>query len=73
MISALDRLRALRAGSRSGHPALTDIDDLPMCWRIDFEERAAILEYEGGLTRENAEMNAFDEIQRRMKQIDCME
>ena len=35
--------------------------------RYEFEERAAILEYDGGLTREDAETQAFDEIQERMK------
>jgi hypothetical protein len=67
MISALDRLRALRAGKSLDLPALTGIDDLPMDWRIEFEERAAILEYDGGLTREDAETQAFDEIRERMK------
>ncbi len=28
---------------------------LPMDWRIEWEERAAIMEYDGGLTREEAE------------------
>ena len=67
MISALDRLRALRAGKSLEPPTLTDIDDLSMDWRIEFEERAAILEYDGGLTREDAETQAFDEIQKRME------
>ncbi len=35
--------------------------------RDEFEERAAILEYDGGLTREDAETQAFDEIQKRME------
>lgn len=44
-----------------------------MCWvdaqglRYEFEERAAILEYDGGLTREDAETQAFGEIQKRME------
>ena len=58
MISALDRLRALRAGKWLDLPALTDIDDLPMDWRIEFEERAAILEYDGGLNRNEADSQA---------------
>ena len=41
--------------------------DLPIDWRIDFEERVAILEYDGDWTREDAEMQAFDEIQKRME------
>jgi len=67
MISALDRLRALRAGKSLGFPALTDTDDLPMDWRIEFEERAAILEYCGGLDRNYAERQALQEIDMRMK------
>ena len=35
--------------------------------RYEFEERAAILEYDGGLTREDAETQAFDAIQKRME------
>ena len=67
MIFALERLRVLRAGKSLDPPTLTDIDDLPMDWRIEYEERAAILEYDGGLTREDAETQAFDEIQKRME------
>ena len=67
MISALDRLRALRAGKNINLPALTDIDDLPMDWRIDFEERAAILEYDGGLSRDEAEAQALIEIRHRLE------
>ncbi len=75
MISALERLRAFRAakdqtGSRTGRPAvvtertlskITDLGQLPMDWRIDLEERAAVLEY-GGLSREEADRRALTEI-----------
>ncbi len=70
MISALERLRALRAGKSLDLPALTDIDDLPMDWRIEFEERAAILEYDGGLSREVADEQAFNEIIVRMDNLE---
>ena len=66
MISALDRLRALRAGKSLDPPTLTDIDDLPMDWRIEFEERAAILEYDGGLSRAEADSQALREIAERI-------
>ncbi len=69
MISALDRLRALRAGKSLDFPALTDIDDLPMDWRIEFEERAAILQYDGGLSRDEADEQALQEICERMKRV----
>ncbi|MHC4569983.1 MAG: hypothetical protein ACYTE3_30035 [Planctomycetota bacterium] len=41
--------------------------DLPVDWRIEFEERAAILEYDGGLSRENADKQALQEILERLK------
>ena len=42
-------------------------DDLPSDWRCEFEERAAIREYDGGQAREHAEAEAFDEILVRMR------
>lgn len=44
--------------------------DLPADWRLEFEERAAIREYEGGQAREHAEAEAFGEIVRRMHMAD---
>lgn len=41
--------------------------DLSMDWRYEFEERAAILEYDGGLSREDADVEALVEIKRRMR------
>jgi hypothetical protein len=38
------------------------VEDLDPALRIDWEERAAILEYEGGLPRERAEAVALTEI-----------
>ena len=43
-------------------------DDLPGDWRVDWEERAAIMEYEGDHPREQAEAMAMTEIVRRMQQ-----
>src|SRR5262249_50808230 len=34
------------------------VEDLPADWRVEWEERAAIMEYDGGLTREHAEAEA---------------
>lgn len=45
-------------------------DDLSIDWRIEFEERAAILEYDGGLTREEADRRALKEILERSKGFD---
>ena len=69
MIFALERLRALRAGKSLDLPALTDIDDLPMDWRIEFEERAAIMQIDGGLSRDEADRRAFKEILERIKRF----
>jgi hypothetical protein len=41
--------------------------DLPPDWRIEWEERAAIREHEGGQAREHAEAEALREIVQRMR------
>jgi hypothetical protein len=69
MIFALERLRVLRAGKSLDPPTLADIDDLPMDWRIEYEERAAILEYDGGLSRNEADAQALVEIKRRIQSL----
>ena len=55
------------AGGSLDPPTLTDIDDLPMDWRIEYEERSAILEYDGGLSRDAADVQALVEIKHRMQ------
>ena len=67
MISALERLRALREGRSMDNLDVTGPESLPMDWRIEFEERAAILEYDGGLVREEAETQALREINTRLR------
>ncbi len=69
MIFALERLRALRAsrGLDAPEPVLATPADLSMDWRIEYEERAAILEYDGGLSRDEADRQALREISERMK------
>lgn len=71
MFSALDRLRRLRAGTprEPGNqlPNLT-VADLTPEWRLEFEERAAIREYDGGQAREHAEAEALKEILAKMRQ-----
>ena len=47
----------------------TDPWALPMEWRVEFEERAAILEYDGGFSREQAEEMALQEIRGRIKNL----
>lgn len=43
------------------------IEDLSPDWRVEWEERAAIREYDGGQAREHAEAEALREIVARMK------
>jgi len=65
MISALERLRALRAGEPHPdvfQPPIRSAEDLPPDWRIEYEERAAIREYDGNQPREYAEREALREI-----------
>ena len=69
MISALDRLRALRAGRSLDLPDFVDLDSLPMDWRIEYEERAAILEFDGGLSRNEADSQALREINARLNDM----
>ena len=42
------------------------VADLPADWRLEFEERAAIREFEGGQLREHAEAEALREVRDRM-------
>lgn len=42
------------------------VEDLDMDWRVEWEERAAVMEYDGGLPRERAEALALTEIVRAM-------
>ena len=79
MISALGRLRALRAvrplsdaplrptaSAPAALPGIT-LADQPVDWRLEFEERAAIREYDGGQAREYAEAEALRETLDRMQ------
>lgn len=67
MISALERLRALRAVKYLDPADIEGPADLPMEWRIEWEERAAILEYDGGVNRDDAERQALQEIAERLQ------
>ena len=40
---------------------------LPLEWMEEYEERAAILEFDGGLSRQEAENQALQEIRARKK------
>ncbi len=42
-------------------------DDLPGDWRVEWEERAAIMEYDGQLPREQAEHLAMIDVLRAME------
>jgi hypothetical protein len=43
------------------------VEDLDPDWRIEWEARAAIMEYDGGLPRERAEALALAEIIKQMR------
>ena len=43
--------------------------DLPVEWWIEFEERSAILEYDGLLNRKEADAQALQEIRVRMRAL----
>ena len=49
--------------------AISSPGDLSMDWRIEYEERAAILEYDGGLSREEADTQALQEMNARLKDM----
>ena len=52
-----------------GVPPTIGPEHLPMDWRIEWEERAAIMEYDGGLSREGAEAKALADILRQMAEV----
>jgi len=43
-------------------------EQIPTEWAYELEERSAILEYDGGLSREDADKQALIEINNRMKE-----
>jgi hypothetical protein len=52
------------------------VEDLDPEWRLEWEERAAIMEYDGGLPRERAEAGALANIAERIRRgerfaVDC--
>ena len=53
-----------------GLPRIGDVgpEDLPMDWRVAWEERAAIKEYDGHLPRQQAEAEALAEVIGQMDQ-----
>ena len=67
-----DLMPILEAAALVAPPRFLAPDDLPGDWRVDWEERAAIREYEGGQTREHAEAEAFNEVLYRMRAVDSI-
>jgi hypothetical protein len=55
------------ATTKADDAVISSPGDLPIDWRIEFEEQAAILEYDGGLAREEAEAEALREIAQRIR------
>jgi hypothetical protein len=60
------RTQSLPSTGPQGEVTVDSVAGLPMTWRIEFEERAAILEYDGGLSRDTAERQALREIAARL-------
>ncbi len=67
----LAALRSSLADPKVGLVPMCDreitVTDLPAEWRLEFEERAAIREFDGGQAREHAEAEALRETVERMK------
>ncbi len=68
MYDAVAFLATLYAPADLPDPVAPSIgpDDLPGDWRVEWEERAAIMEYEGNMPRERAEALALADIVGRM-------
>lgn len=69
-VAFLESLFELPTGGNEGNQQETDPAiapaDLPADWHLAWDERAAIMEYDGGLPRERAESLALAEIIRAM-------
>jgi hypothetical protein len=48
------------------------VEDLPGDWRVEWEERAAVMEYDGRMPRERAEAAALKEIVRKMHRFSTL-
>lgn len=64
--NAAEFLRALFAPQAAAKPARRG-PDLPEEWLAVFEERAAIMQFDGRQTREQAEHNALLDVRRQMR------
>lgn len=69
MLLDLDAVFNPERGRVTARPAITPIRaaDLPPDWQFEWDERAAILEFEGGLPRERAEAFALRDVVARMR------
>ena len=65
--NAVEFLNDLVNENTTGLEHIASAYDLPMEWRVEYEERAAILEYDGGLSRDEADRRAFVEIKQRLE------
>lgn len=64
---AVEYLNSLVSSQGTELEDITSAYELTMDWRIEYEERAAVLEYDGGLSRNEAEAHALIEIKHRMQ------
>lgn len=58
----LEELLGLQPATTTPMVVVDGPDDLPGDWRMDWEERAAVLEFDGGQAREHAEAEAMKEV-----------
>ena len=49
-------------------PEIPESPDLPLEWHFEWDERAAIMEFDGEMPREQAEMLALQDVHRRMRE-----
>jgi hypothetical protein len=61
-------VNALQAETLPDLPLAITPQDLPPEWHFLWDERAAIMEYDGGLNKEHAEAEALKDILRQMKE-----
>ncbi|HYT91310.1 MAG TPA: hypothetical protein VEL76_21540 [Gemmataceae bacterium] len=72
-LTALDRdlLSRLKADLLAILQANVTLQQLPLDWHFAWDERASIMEHDGGLPRERAEALALADILDQMRQANC--
>ena len=66
VLDDLGRLTRCPGGNKEAIPEGVTPADLPADWWLEWDERAAVMEYHGGMSRGRAEALALEDILRRM-------